>query len=114
MFESQYKETYELLSFLLSVEAAFESAKADDGKITVKDAPLLLGPGMKMIPALDGVSKALPEVKSMTDEARAELLQKLKAEYDIADDKLEMKVEAGIDWILATAKFLGVVTAKAV
>lgn len=113
MFESQYKETYELLSFLLSLEAAFEQAKADDGKVTVKDAPLLLAPGMKLIPALDGVSKAVKEIESMADDARAELEAKLKSEFDIADDKLEMKIEAGVDWILSTGKFLGVVTAKA-
>lgn len=109
MFESQYKETYELLSLLLSLEAAFEQAKADDGKVTYKDAALLLAPGMKMVPALEGVSNSIKEIEGMSEEAGHELSQKLKAEFDIANDKLEAKIEAGVEWILATGRFLGAV-----
>jgi len=105
------QDTYELLSLALSLHVAFEAAKAD-GKVDLKDAPLLLGPMMKLPAAIGGVEKCVGELKAMDPAQRGELMAKLAEEYDIPNDKLEAKVEAGVEWLLATGKFVGVLTAK--
>lgn len=112
MYESQYNETYEVLSAALAFHMAYEQALAD-GKLSVTDASYLLGPVLKLPAAINGADKALTELKVLTPEARGEMLSKLAAEYSIPDQKLEAKVEAGIEWLLATGKFIGTLSAKA-
>ncbi len=106
------QETYEVLSAALSFHQAVELAKADK-KIDLADLPLLLVPLMKLPPAISGIDKCLTELKSMNPTVRAEMLAKLGAEYDIADDVLEYKVEAAIDWLASTGKFVGVLAPNA-
>lgn len=105
------KETYEVLSALLSFHMAFEMANADK-KIDVSDVQFLLAPMIKLPAAINGADKVLPELKSMDAAARGEMLAKLAAEYDIPNDAVEAKVEAGIEFLLSAGKFVGVIVAK--
>lgn len=104
-------ETYQILSAALSFHQAFDQAKVD-GKINVQDLPLLLVPLMKLPDAISGAGNALAELKALDPQQRADLLSKLSAEYDLANDVLEAKIEAGIEWLLSTGKFVGILVAK--
>lgn len=114
MGSEQYQDAYEILSAALAFHMAFEAAKADDGKIDIKDVVHLMGPVMKLPAAIAGADKAIPQLMSMDAASKAEMNAKLALEYDIADDKIEAKVEAGIAWLIETGKFVGVLVAKPV
>lgn len=100
------KNLKEVLDFAMSLHMAYEAANAD-GKIDLMDAGLLTQPVMKLIPAIEEIKKVGEEVKNLSSEDRAEMEQWLKATYDIADDKLEMKVEKGLALALHIAEFVG-------
>lgn len=96
-----------LLAAPLSLHMAYELADAD-GKVDVKDLPFLMDPLMKLIPAIGAAKEAVEQLKTMDDESRMAVNKWAQETYDIADDVLEAKVEAGIDWMLSTARMLGV------
>lgn len=98
-----------VLAFPLSLHMAFEAANAD-GKINVADIGLLMNPVMKLTGAIPMAKQAFEEIKDLDEVERADIMQWSQAEYDISDDVLEEKVEAGIDLALAVAKFVGVVS----
>ena len=100
------QELKDVLAFALSVHMAYDKAKAD-GKIDLTDLPLAVGPIMKLLPAIDGISKVPAELKDLTDEERDALMEWAKAEYDIADDALEALVEGGIALALHVAQYVG-------
>lgn len=104
------KNAYEALSFGLSMHMAFGLARAD-GKYDVTDVQFLIMPMTKAPAAISDIKVSLDELKSASDADRAEVMAKLKAEYDIPDDQLEAKVEATAEWLLATGKFVGVISA---
>lgn len=103
----KYKNSYEILSTLLAFHMAYDQAKSDDGKIDVKDIGYLVAPLSKLPAAITDAKLAIEEFKSLDDVSKGELMAKLKAEYDIADDVLEAKVEAGMSALLELGKFLG-------
>ena len=100
------KDTYEVLSAALSFHEAITLANSD-GKIDIADVMYLIEPMTKLPNAIEGAANSLTELKVMTPEERAELLSKLVAEYDIPDDAIEAKVEAGVECLLAIGKFVG-------
>lgn len=104
------KEVYEILSAVLAFHMAYDLANKD-GKIDVSDVQYLITPMIKLPAAIAGADQALAELKAMDAAERGEMLAKLAAEYDIADDVLEAKVEAGVEWLLATGKFVGTLSA---
>lgn len=101
------KDAKEILSAALGFHQAFEAAKAD-GKIELADVAHFATPLLELPGAIADSKLALEQFKSASDEDRAAVLAELKAKYDIADDVLEAKVEAAVEWLLATGKFLGV------
>lgn len=42
------------------------------------------------------------EIKDLTDDERIELKAYVANEFDIENDKLEARIEAGLDWLAAT------------
>lgn len=111
--ESQYQETYQVLAAALAFHMAIEASRAD-GKWTITDASHFIAPLMKLPEGITGADKALKELKTMDPDARGEMMAKLSAEYDIPNDELESKVEAGIEWLISTGKFVGtLIPAKA-
>lgn len=103
-------KTYLVLSAALAFHMAYDLANAD-GKIDISDIQFLIAPMIRLPAAIAGASGVLEEMKSMPAAERGEILTKLAAEYDIADDVLEAKIEAGVEWLLATGKLTGALIA---
>lgn len=99
---------WKVIDLALSLHQAYDKANAD-GKINFLDAPLLMKPALKIIPAVQAASMALKEIKDLDDLERADLLQRVKSSYDIADDIVEKKVEDGLDLVLHIAQYVGAV-----
>lgn len=91
------KDLKEVLAVIFSLVESLESARMNDGKIDYKDIPLLLDPAMKLPAAADGIENVYSQWKSATEEERAELYAWAKSDFDIANDKLEAKIEAGLN-----------------
>lgn len=100
------KELKELLDFGLSLGMAVDKSYANDGKITLIDAALLLTPAMKAPAAFSGLDIALLELKDLDDAEKQELQEHVKASFDIADDKLEAIVEGALSVAISVAKVL--------
>lgn len=105
--ELGYKNSYEILSTLLSFHVAYDNAKNDDGKVDVKDLAHLIAPLSKLPAAISDAKVAIDEFKDLDQAEKGNLMAALATEYDIADDKLEIKVEEGIALIIQLGKFLG-------
>lgn len=99
-----------LLAFPLAVHMAYDKAKSD-GTIDITDAAFLVDPLMKAIPAFQLVQQALDELKDLDETERGDVLAWAKAEYDIADDELELKVEKALGVALSIAEFVGALKA---
>lgn len=104
---TKYDNVYEILSIPLALYMAYDKAKAD-GKVDASDIQYLVGPLLRLPSAIDGADQALSELKSLDDESRAKCMAQLAADFDIADDVLEKKIEAAVNWLLATGELLGV------
>lgn len=90
------KNVQEILSVVFAAVGAFQKAKANDGKVDLLDIPFLLDPLMKLTPAIEGAELALGEWKAASDVQRAEVLAYLKENFDLADDKLEARIEVAM------------------
>lgn len=104
---TKYDNVYEILSIPLALYMAYDKAKSD-GKLDASDIQYLVGPLLRLPSAIDGADQALNELKSLDDESRAKCMAQLAADFDIADDVLEKKIEAAVNWLLATGELLGV------
>ncbi len=89
-----------VLAALFSLSQAVDQAEQNDGKIDLKDLPLLAGPAMLMPGAIAGAKEALNEFKSASKEDRAELNKWIEVTYDISDDKLERKIEVVLEAVV--------------
>lgn len=100
------KELKELLALPLSIHMAYDLAMAD-GKLDLADLALLMGPAMKIGPALQGIDKVPGELKDMDDAEKKDVLDWAKTMYNISDDVLEKKVEDALGLALHIAQFVG-------
>lgn len=82
-----------VLGALFSLSMAVDEAEQNDGKIDMKDLPLLAGPALLFPGAIAAAKPAMEEFKNASKEERGELTLWIEKEYDIADDKLEKKIE---------------------
>jgi len=96
----------DVLSLPMSLHMAVDKAGAD-GKYDANDLQYLIGPGMKVGAFISALGGALPELKDLSDEETQELYAWAKAEYDLADDAVEEKVESGLKLALHIAQFVG-------
>jgi hypothetical protein len=93
------------LAFPLSLAMAYDEAKAD-GELTYMDLRLVLDPAMKAFPAIQALPEAWEELKQISDENRAQLHVWVKAEFDIADDELEERIENGLALMADLARYV--------
>jgi len=105
------KELKDVLAGLFSLHMAYDRAAAD-GKVDLSDLGQLIDPISKLPAAIGGAKLALEQLKGLDDAEKKEVMDFVKASYDIADDVLEMKVEQGIDAALGLAKFIGILKEK--
>lgn len=111
--ELGFKNIQEILSALLSFHMAYDQALADDGKVDVKDLGYLVAPLTKLPAAISDAKVAIDEFANLDQEEKGKLMAALAAEYDIADDVLEAKVEEGVALLVQLGKFVGVLRAEA-
>jgi len=102
----ELKDFKEVMDVPLALYMAVDKAKQNDGKVDLMDLPLLLDPVMKIPAAAENFSAALGQWKAASAEARVAYYDSVKASFDIADDKLEEKVEAGIAVLVHMGKLL--------
>jgi len=98
-----------VLAFPLSLHMAYDLAKAD-GKVDINDLGHLMKPGMTLAGAVPMAKQAYAELKDLDETERADIMQWAQAEYDIKDDVLEAKVEAGLKLAMDIALFIGAIS----
>lgn len=100
------KDIQEALSAALGFLMAVELAKAD-GKLELVDIAHFASPLLKLPAAVEGIGNVVEQFKNATPEDRASVITALSAEFDMANDVLEAKIESGLEWLMATGKFVG-------
>lgn len=109
--ESKVKELKELVSFGLAFGMAIDKSLADDGKITFGDVGNLIAPIMQAPAAFGGAQIALVELKALDEDGKKELNEFVKAEFNIADDKVEAIIEEAINMAVSGARIVALMKA---
>jgi hypothetical protein len=89
------KELKEMLGFVLGLGNAFGKSMAD-GKIGWTDLANFLSPLMKAPAAFQGVTQIPGELADLDPTEKAEVLNYVRTEFDIPQDKVEEAVEDGL------------------
>ena len=87
------KETIELLEFLFDLGDATQASLADDGKISIGDAPKFFGVVWKAPVAIGGIQNVPKELSDLSEEGKAEVLAYVRQRFDLPDDELELLIE---------------------
>jgi hypothetical protein len=85
-----------VLGALFALGEAVDTAKKNNGKYDLADLGLLVDPAIRLPGAIAAAKAAEQEYMNATDEQKSELIAFIKQDFDIADDKLEKKIEAGL------------------
>jgi len=89
------KETKEVATFITSLaEGIYEAQK---GGWSWSDYIHFIKPLGDALPALDGITEVPAELEDLTDEEVAELVEHLKAEFDIDQELAEALVEDALE-----------------
>lgn len=99
--EIDMKETKDVLLFVIKLGQAIDKSLANDGKITLMDAPNFFSVLSKLAPAIEGAKYIALEIKDMKDEDVAELKAFVKEELDLEDDKAELFIEDAFNIIIS-------------
>jgi len=91
------KETIEFLDFAFDVADAVQASLADDGKITLKDAPKFLNSIWKMPAAIGGMQDIPKELADLEPAERAEILAFAKRRFSLPDEELEVLIEQTLE-----------------
>jgi hypothetical protein len=94
-----------VLTPMFTLFAAYQKAK-EDGKIDLNDIALLFPLIPQFGPAMSAAKNAIGEWKSAPQADRAALIAWVADTFDIADDKLEHKIEAGLAVLIEAGSFL--------
>jgi len=96
------KETKEAIAFAFSLAEALKTSLAD-GKISYMDIGNFISPAMKAGAAFEGINEVPAEMKDLDEAEAKELLDYVKAEFNLEDADLEYKIEKALE--LATAAY---------
>lgn len=94
--EKSTKELGEVLKFVCSLANGIGEA-AKDGEISFGDATHLMPLLYRLPAAADGISEIPAEVKDISEKEYGELVQMVRDELDLPQDKIEMAVEEGLE-----------------
>lgn len=83
----------EVIDFTFTALEALKAAKANDGKIDLKDFPLLFPILMSASPAVEGIANIPQSWAASSEQERTEVLEYFKTRFDLPDDNLEVKIE---------------------
>lgn len=89
----QAKETVEFLDFVFDLADATKAAKADDGKVNLKDAPKYFGAAWKAPAAIGGIEAIPKELSEHSPGGKQEVISYLLQRFNLADDELEALYE---------------------
>ncbi len=99
------KELKELLCFSVCLlEALVESL--EDGAVDFTDVLSLWKPFSKVGEAIDGIEKIPFEIASLDEKDKNELMDYIRSEFDIPDDRLESRIEGGLQLALCLAMYV--------
>lgn len=87
------KETIEAIDFLFDIADAVISSTADDGKITIGDAPKFLKIAIGAPKAIGGIQEVPKEIADLSDEELSGITGHIKKRFDIPDDNMEAAIE---------------------
>lgn len=102
------KNTKEMLKLGADMANVLKQAKENDGKVDLKDLPLVIGLAGSFGPALDDANLVVPELKDLQGDEGKELLEYLGKELDgtFTDKELLKKISAALAWGVATAELV--------
>lgn len=107
MTEAQRKEIVDVMQLGFDIQNFVELAKKDDGKVTPKDllvnANKTLEILVKSLPeAIKGIDKIPASFSEFNKEDKEYFVNHFKSQFDIADDKLESRIERVFTWTVDT------------
>ena len=85
------KELKELLKFVIEFGEAIDKAMVDK-KFSVDELGLLIAPLMQVGPAFEGMDLLGGEIKDLSEAEMAELTVFVKDELDLANDKIDFRI----------------------
>ena len=98
-------ELKELLTFAFRLAKAVDDS-LEDGKVNfVLDAPKFLPALMAAPKAFAGMNLVLLELEDLDDSEHAELMEWVKKEFDLRDDRLEASIEEAVNLALHVYRF---------
>lgn len=104
-------ELKDVLAFGLALGMSVDQSLADDGKISLADLPKFLTAFMKAPSAFTGADKLGGELRDLDAAERQELQDFVKAEFHIANEKLEEVVEEALAAALSVARVVAILKA---
>lgn len=90
------QQLVEVLDFLFAGKDALVQAKENDGKISLRDFPIIVSLFDDADEAYTGVELIPAAWNAATDEERAELVAYFAAQFDIDDDRTERRIEKAV------------------
>lgn len=93
---AKLKETKELLGFVCALANSIGKI-GENGKPALRDIMHLVPLIHKIPTAMDGIADIPQEVKAMSEADLAELVQSIKDDLDLPQDKVEAAIEDSLD-----------------
>ena len=86
-------ELKDALSAVINVAEKTDAALADDGRIDVGEGIGITFSALGLIKVVKNIKSLIEKYKNLTDEARTELAEWFRKEFDIVNDNVEKIVE---------------------
>lgn len=99
------KELKEIVCFAVCLGNALGKS-LKDGELTYGDSMNFLDPLSKLSEAVDGAENVVQEIKDITEEQTAELIDYVKDELDLPQEGIEEVIEAGLDIAMGVCKYI--------
>lgn len=102
------KNTKEAIKLGADFAVILKQAKENDGKIDIKDLPLLFGIAGSIGPGIDDIEKVYDELKDLDSDEAKELITYLENELEgkFTDKEIIVKIKAILEWGMATANLV--------
>ena len=104
------EELTDVVKFAIDLANGLIYAYAD-GKLTIADLSHLLSPMMSLPAALTGVGNVGAEIKDLTEEEVGELLEMIKEDLQVTDEKAKAIIAVSIKLIMAIYELVNTVKA---
>jgi hypothetical protein len=99
------EQSKDMLKFVISLGNTLGKT-LEDGKIGLTEIPQFLSPMLLAPSAISGAAEIPAEFSDLTDEEKAELVEFVKSEFDLPQDKIEAAVEDGLKLVADIHRFV--------